>query len=341
MKTKITIISAFIYAVIHSSFTYKTIIGGTLTYSVTHNEAKAQLPSYGSGGSTVDTSWAIFEVPVTVPRYEVVKIKRQSMHVKAKSLVLDSMINGNFPIVNDKYVWMDQTTGVIKASKRDTLLKMLNDNLSFLSNTVTVPAQVNIIGGGINSISGSYPNITVTGTEVDGSITNEIQTLSGSGTQTIALSSGGTFVIPTQTVVTTIIGNNDITVTSAYPGFSLTPYVPSANAATRATNSTTFQVSSTRNAWVAYTIRINCTATIGSASSGTVALQYSTNNGSSWIDVSQLENSNTVSLAIVLNSNTTQTSVLYGFIPFGTIQRIVTTTAGTTTVTFVRGQETY
>lgn len=111
--------------------------------------------------------------------------------------------------------------------------------------------------------------------------------------------------------------------------------------ASRAINSATYQVSATKQATVFYTIRINCVATIGGASSGTVALQYSTNGGSTWIDVGQVENSNTVTLAVVLNSNTTQTGQLSGIIPAGAIVRMNQSSSGTTTITFVRGQETY
>jgi hypothetical protein len=142
-------------------------------------------------------------------------------------------------------------------------------------------------------------------------------------------------------VVGITAGNSDVTIDSSYPNFTVTPYTLSTFTATRPINSSTFQVSSTRAAWVNYTVRINCTATIGGASSGTVSLQYSTNNGSTWIDVSQVENSNTVTLAIVLNSNTTQTSVIPGYIPAGAIVRMVQGSAGTTTITYVRGQETY
>lgn len=65
---------------------------------------------------------------------------------------------------------------------------------------------VSISGGGINTVSGTYPNFTVTGTEVDGSTTNEIQTidtlavaggllrlkLSGSAVKTLATSNFST-----------------------------------------------------------------------------------------------------------------------------------------------------
>ncbi len=56
----------------------------------------------------------------------------------------------------------------------------------------TAPDQtVSITGAGINSVSGTYPNFTVTGTEVDGSVTNEAQTLAGSGTSDINLTQAG------------------------------------------------------------------------------------------------------------------------------------------------------
>lgn len=73
--------------------------------------------------------------------------------------------------------------------------------------TNSLPDQtVSINGGGINSVSGTYPSFTVTGTEVDGSTTNEIQTidtltvasnllrlkLSGSAVKTLAMSNFAT-----------------------------------------------------------------------------------------------------------------------------------------------------
>ena len=60
--------------------------------------------------------------------------------------------------------------------------------------TNSAPDQtVTITGAGINAVTGTYPNFTVTGTEVDGSVTNEAQTLSAGGTTspTISLSTAG------------------------------------------------------------------------------------------------------------------------------------------------------
>jgi hypothetical protein len=146
---------------------------------------------------------------------------------------------------------------------------------------------------------------------------------------------------PDQNVVISSSNTVLLNVTSSYPSFTLTPYSPTTFTASRAINSVTFQCSATKPAWVYYTIRINCVATIGGASSGTVALQYSSDNGSSWVDVGQVENSNTVTLAVVLNSSTTQTGQIAGVIPTGAIVRMNQSSSGTTTITFVRGQETY
>lgn len=313
-----------------------------------------------------------------------------------------------------------------------------NTNTIALSNgggTFIIPTQTTALTSSqVTAALGGNPLFA----EVDGSITNEIQALSGSGTNTIILSNGGSFVIPTQTtvltsgqvtaalgatplfvevdgsitneiqtlslasgsinlslnggsvavssfpissaqvttalgfipssstltgitastgisitsgsIITNVIpdrtvsitaGNSSIAVSGTYPNFTLTPYTPSTFTVTRAITSATFQPSSTKLAWVFYTIRINCTATIGGASTGTVALQFSTDNGSTWIDIGQVENSNTVTLAIVLNSNTTQTGQLSGVIPAGAIVRLNQSSSGTTTITYVRGQETF
>lgn len=90
--------------------------------------------------------------------------------------------------------------------------------LSFASGSL----NLSINGGSvaINSIPISNSQVTTAlgyiplQTEVDGNITNEIQTLSGSGTNTITLSSGGgSFVIPTTT--TSYSGGTGISITGS------------------------------------------------------------------------------------------------------------------------------
>lgn len=119
------------------------------------------------------------------------------------------------------------------------------------------------------------------------------------------------------------------------------PYVPTPVIVTRPINNSTYTISTTKQAFVDYNIVISCTATIGSASSGSVALQYSTNAGSTWTTVGTASNSNTVSLAIVLNSVQASGIQLSGYIPANALVRMGQTIVGTTTISYSTGQETY
>lgn len=110
---------------------------------------------------------------------------------------------------------------------------------------------------------------------------------------------------------------------------------------TRPINSTSFTVSSVRLAFVFYNISISCTASIGSTSSGSVALQYFNTLSSTWITLATVANSNTVTLAIVLNSINVQTLVLCSPVPPGALCRMVSTSAGTTTISYINGIELY
>jgi hypothetical protein len=109
----------------------------------------------------------------------------------------------------------------------------------------------------------------------------------------------------------------------------------------RPINSTSFTISTVKTATVFYNISISCTATIGAASSGSVALQYSINGGTTWVTESTIANSNTVSLAVALNSVNLQSTVLCGVIPAGALVRMVSTSTGTTTITYLTGIEYY
>lgn len=114
------------------------------------------------------------------------------------------------------------------------------------------------------------------------------------------------------------------------------------NAVTRPINSTTYTISATKEAEVDYYISITCTASIGSAASGTVEFQYSTNGGSTWVPYGKVTNSNTVSVAVALNSVVTQVCVIHATgIPANALCRMVTTSSGTTSISYVYGWERY
>lgn len=149
--------------------------------------------------------------------------------------------------------------------------------------------------------------------EVDGSITNEIQTLSLSGSN-LSISSGNSVALPSIIV----------------PTYNFTVIRP--------VNSTSFTPSTSQSYRVYYNVEVSCTASIGGASSGSVVLQYY--NGSSWVNSGGvIKNSNTVTLAIVLNSVTVQGGTISGEFPANTQLRLVSTSAGTTTITYNTGQE--
>ena len=91
--------------------------------------------------------------------------------------------------------------------------------------TNTAPDQtVSLTGAGITAISGTYPNFTITSTEVDGSVTNEIQDLSLTG-NTLSLSGDATTVdlsgyLDDQTV--SLTGAGITAISGTYPSFTIT-----------------------------------------------------------------------------------------------------------------------
>lgn len=83
---------------------------------------------------------------------------------------------------------------------------------------------VSITGAGINAVTGTYPNFTITGTEVDGSVTNEAQSLTVTGTisgkitlSTAGGAGGGEAVIAAGTGITIGQSGGTITVTNSSP----------------------------------------------------------------------------------------------------------------------------
>lgn len=126
------------------------------------------------------------------------------------------------------------------------------------------------------------------------------------------------------------------------------PSAPAFSTSTRSittsTGSSGFLVSSSRLAFVSYSISISTTATIGSSGAGYVVLEVSPTNSSSpssWYSIgSQCRNDQTVSLAIVLQSTQTVGCSLSGFIPVGYYVKLRSVTVGgSPTFSFVAGSE--
>jgi hypothetical protein len=138
----------------------------------------------------------------------------------------------------------------------------LGTGLTFSGTTLvnSSPDQtVALTGGGITNITGTYPNFTITSTEIDGSISNELQTVSNtsnstSHTTTLSNSGGSVQIVegtgiglattgttldgivtvtntsPDQTVV--LNNGTGISVSGTYPNFTITNTVTNTDAQT-------------------------------------------------------------------------------------------------------------
>lgn len=110
---------------------------------------------------------------------------------------------------------------------------------------------------------------------------------------------------------------------------------------TRSLNSA-FQVSSTQDAMVAYTVNVAATLSLTSGATGTVVLEYADDSGftTNVVTVQTTVNGNTGTLAIGLGLTQTGTASLSGMIPIGKYARIRTVnTVGTPTFTMGNSQE--
>lgn len=248
-------------------------------------------------------------------------------------------------------------TPTITASGNSTITGIwptLNINSSFVQTVqATPPTTLVLVGQSLSTINGNSVTIpsqsiqpvtlSLTGQSLSaGFNTVTIPTYSTSYSGSTGISVNGTIItntLPDQTT-SIISANNQISISGTYPNFTLTSYIPTSNASTRAINSTTFLVSSTKDAFVAYTVRMVCATVIGATTSGgTVALQYY--DGSNWQELGQIENG----ITGLLGSNN-QCAILSGWVPRNSPVRIVTTILtgigiSSATVAYVRGRETY
>lgn len=119
------------------------------------------------------------------------------------------------------------------------------------------------------------------------------------------------------------------------------PQAMSFGSTTRSLNSA-FQVSSTRAAFVSYTVDVATTLSLTGGATGTVTLQYANDSGftSGVTTVQSAVNGNTGTLTIGLALTQTGTASISGVIPAGKYVKLVTAnTAGTPTFTFRAAQE--
>lgn len=118
---------------------------------------------------------------------------------------------------------------------------------------------------------------------------------------------------------------------------------PSRTIQTVAAAANGWQISTTRDASVGYACSITTTATIGGASTGYVVLEICANNSATaanWQEIDRLTNSQTITLAIALQSVQVIGASVRGIVPAGYYARARSVaSSGTPTFALLSGQE--
>lgn len=117
---------------------------------------------------------------------------------------------------------------------------------------------------------------------------------------------------------------------------------PSRTIQTVAAAANGWQIDASRDSDVSYSITTNTTATIGGASTATVVLEVAATNSSTagdWTEVGRVANSQTITLAIVLQSLQSVAGTVHTMVPAGYFCRLRSTLTGTSSATFNSGSE--
>lgn len=109
------------------------------------------------------------------------------------------------------------------------------------------------------------------------------------------------------------------------------------------TGATGTQISSTKDSQVRFTVSTSTTATIGGASTSNIVLKKCATNSateSDWATMAEAENTQTITLAIILQSLQGTKQQLVGDIPAAWFCKLVNSGSGTHAETFIRGEKT-
>lgn len=199
-------------------------------------------------------------------------------------------------------------------------------------------------------------------TEVDGSVTNELQSLSIIGSTVSLSNGGGSVVVPSNTytggtgisIASNVVTNtnpdqiivlnsgNRILITGTYPNFTISYIEPVINTPVSRTLNSNFTISTTKQAMVSYSVTCSVTNPLLVGTSSAMSyLEYSINAGSTWLLPAQNGNSSGVGITVTLQLTNGQTGTLVGVIPANALVRLRTTTTGTASVMYVTGTEIY
>lgn len=165
----------------------------------------------------VDT--ATYLVQDTILRYLVrgVEVGRDTISPASSSGATSLSFTGTSNVIT-----LNSSTGADVNFAQGTGINLTRSNDTMTIANSLPDVTVSLTGGGINSVTGTYPNFTITGTEVDGSTTNEIQTLTNSLNVLTLSNGGGTVSILGGGINTTSFGTGSITITGTEVDGSIT-----------------------------------------------------------------------------------------------------------------------
>lgn len=153
-------------------------------------------------------------------------------------------------------------------------------------------------------------------------------------------------IVGLQDPANSLDGMNKETADAAAATLLLVPTVnnaPSHALQTVAAAANGFQLSSTRPSMVNYNVSVSSTATIAGAATGSVVLEIAATNSvtaTDWKTIGVVGNSQTVTLAIALQSIQVISGQVGGFVPAGWYVRLRSiTTTGTVSFSYLSGQE--
>lgn len=233
---------------------------------------------------------------------------------------------------------------------------LFSGNYNDLTNKPTIPAaQVNSDWNAVSGLSqilnkptlfsGSYLDLTNRPTLFSGAyadLTGKPTLFSGAyadltGKPTLFSGNYSDLVgRPTLATVATSGDYNDLANKPSIPTIAAKVFN---NNVTRTLNSN-YTISTTRDAMVSYSLSLSVTnPLVAGSSTASAFLEYSTDGGTNWNTVSQATNSSSVALAVTIALTQPNTFVVSGMVPANSLVRLRTTTAGTATVTYTRGQE--